>query len=176
MPRLLIPVILACALALTSRPASAQSAATPPVAEHSRYAAGLVAGVSQFDLSGTGTTALFGARIDAELQRWLVVEGALESFHPQEQFGLNSRYTIPEVQLQVQYPGRVVRPYLGVGGGYMLASDGREKQGTGSGALGFRVAPQKAPVAVLAELRVRGVGKSFGGSTAEWTVGLVHPF
>ncbi len=103
------------------------------------------------------------------------MEGALESFHPQEQFGLSSRYTIPEVQLQVQYPGRVVRPYLGVGGGYVLASDGREKQGTGSGALGFRVAPQNAPVAVLAELRVRGIGKSFGGSAAEWTVGLVHP-
>jgi len=174
-PRLLIPAILACGLALTARPASAQSA-TAPIATHSRYAAGLVAGVSQFDLSGTGTTALFGARVEAELQRWLVVEGALESFRPEEQFGLNSRYTIPEVQLQVQYPGRVVRPYLGVGGGYVLASDGREKQGTGSGALGFRVAPRNAPVAVLAELRVRGIGKSFGGSAAEWTIGLVHRF
>ena len=67
MPRLLIPALLACGLALTARPASAQSATTPTTS-HSRYAAGLVAGVSQFDLSGTGTTALFGARIDAELQ------------------------------------------------------------------------------------------------------------
>ena len=175
MPRLLIPAILACGLALTTRPASAQSATTPPIAAQSRYAAGLVAGFSQFDLSGTGTTALVGARLEAELQRWLVAEGAFGYFRPAEQSGIRSHY-IPEVQLQVQVPGHVVRPYLGVGGGYMFTSGGPEKQGTGSGAVGLRVVPPNAPVTVLGELRVRGIGRSFGGSTAEWTVGLVHPF
>ena len=174
-PRLLIPALLACRLALAAHSASAQSATTP-APQTSRYAAGLVAGVSQFDLSGTGTTVLVGARFAADLQRWLVAEAALQSIQPEEQFGVSARYTIPEVQLQLQYPGRVVRPYLGVGGGYVFASDGREKQGTGSGAVGLGIGPPSARLDVLTELRVRGIGRSFGGSTAEWTLGVVHRF
>ena len=148
MPRHLISAILACGLALATRPAYAQSVPEPLPVPHYRHAAGLVAGVSQFDLSGTGTTALVGARLETELQRWLVAEGALGYFRPQEQFPERSTYAIPEVQLQVQYPGRVVRPYLGVGGGYVFANVGRtmplggempysehETQVTGSGAV-----------------------------------------
>ena len=174
-PRLLIPALLACGLALATRPASAQSA-TQPAVRNSRFAAGLVAGVSQFDLSGTGTTVLVGARFDAELQRWLVAEAAVGYFQPDEQLTFGSSYTIPEVQLQVQYPGHVVRPYLGVGGGYVFASDGRQKQGTGSGAVGLRIGPPTARFDGLTELRVRGIGTSFSGSTAEWTFGVVHRF
>lgn len=188
MPRLLTPAILACGLALATRPASAQSVPEPVPAPHYRHAAGLVAGVSQFDLSGTGTTALVGARLETELQSWLVAEGALGFFRPQEQFPGRSTYTIPEVQLQVQYPGRVVRPYLGLGGGYVFASAGRETQiagpgniepgtqVTGSGAVGLRVAIPDQPLLMLTELRVRGIGQSFSGSTAEWTIGLVRRF
>jgi hypothetical protein len=163
--------------ALAAAPVGAQQASgAPTLRERPRYAAALLAGVSQFDLSGTGTTGIVGARVEAEVRRWLVAEGALGFFRPVEQFGGRSRYTIPEAQLQVQFPGRAVRPYLGAGGGYVFASGGRGTQGTASGAAGLRLALPGAPIDARGELRVRGIGRSFTGSTAEWTLGLGYRF
>lgn len=139
-----------------------------------RYAGGVVAGASQFDLSGTGTTGIIGGRIEADVRSWLVAEGAVGFFRPAEQFGGRSRYTIPEAQLQVQIPGHMVRPYLGAGGGWVFAS-GRNMTGTVSGAGGLRVELQRA-LDARGELRVRGIGSSFSGATAEWTLGLGYRF
>ncbi|MBX9853961.1 MAG: hypothetical protein K2Y26_00425 [Gemmatimonadaceae bacterium] len=99
-------------------PVAAQSPTSPT--EDRRFAVGLVAGASQFDLSGTGTTAIVGARFETRLRRWLLAEAALSTFRPEEQ------------------------------------SDPR--------------------VALRAELRVRGIGRNFSGSTAEWLGGLAYRF
>lgn len=175
-PRLLISVVLATGLALSAGAVAAQTTGEQAPAPRPRYAAALVAGVSQFDLSGTGTTGLLGARLEVEVLRWLVAEGALGVFQPREQFGGRAVYTVPEAQLQVQFPGRRARPYLGAGGGYVVASGGRGTRGTASGSVGLRFALPIAPVDARAELRVRGIGKSFGGSTPEWTLGIGYRF
>ena len=164
-------VCLAAAL-----PAAAQTTPPSPNAVRPRYAASLLAGVSQFDLSGTGTAPLLSARFEAEMRRWLVAEAALGTFRPEEQFGGRSRYTVPEVQLQVQVPGRVFRPYLGAGGGFVFRGDGRPRRGTASGAGGLRVALPGGRVDGRGELRVRGIGRSFGASTADWTAGVGYRF
>ncbi len=158
-------------------PVAAQSptSLTSPT-EDRRFAVGLVAGASQFDLSGTGTTAIVGARFETRLRRWLLAEAALSTFRPEEQSDPRVRYTVPELQLQLQAPGRLVRPYLGVGGGWVLASDDRPSRGTMSGAGGVRVPLAGARVALRAELRVRGIGRNFSGSTAEWLGGLAYHF
>lgn len=167
--------ILSAALAavvLAASPVRAQSsiATTRP-----RYAAAVVAGASQFDLSGTGTTGFIGARLEADARSWLVTEAALGYLHPKEQSGSRTHYLITEAQLQAQIPGRVVRPYLGGGGGFFSGSNGRGRRGTASGSVGLRVAMSQL-LDARGELRVRGIGKSFGGATAEWTLGVGYRF
>ncbi len=176
MTRTVTSAVLAAALFLTAASASAQAPIERSTLMRSRYAAGIVAGASQFDLSGTGTTALVGARIEAEVRRWLVAEGALGFFRPNEQIGGRSLYTVPEAQLQIQFPGRLMRPYVGAGGGYVVGSGGRRTRGTASGSGGLRFAVPGSALDVRAELRVRGIGRVFSGSTAEWTFGLGRRF
>ncbi len=166
---------LAAGLAAAAGAAAAQPPSAPAPAPW-RYGASLVAGVSQYDLSGTGTTAVLGMRLDAELRRWLVAEAALGFFRPEEQVGERTRYTLPEAQLQVQWPGRVVRPYLGAGGGYLLADGARGGRGTASAAGGARIALPGPRFDARGELRVRGVGSGFSGAAAEWVVGLGYRF
>ena len=165
---LLQAAALAVASALLTSLARAQTA---PV-ERARYSVGLTTGVSQFDLSGTGTTAIVSARADVAMQRWLLAEGALSTFRPSEQFGQTRTYLVPEAQIQLQLPAQTVRPYVGLGGGYVLVS-GRNRV-TASAAAGVRV-PITA-VDLRGELRVRGIGTSFGASAAEWTFGAAYRF
>ena len=47
-----------------------------------------MAGITQFDLSGTGTAAIVSARADMRLTGWLLAEGAMAVFRPDEQFGI----------------------------------------------------------------------------------------
>ena len=151
--------------------ASAQAQQRPPL----RFAIGAVAGATQYDLSGTGTTAIVGLRAEHELRRWLVGEVALGFFRITPQFdGSKLSYTIPEAQLQLQLPLGIVRPYLGAGGGWVMASG--QTTGTVSGSLGTRVLVPGTGLDARAELRVRGIGSSFSGATAEWTVGLAYRF
>lgn len=157
-------------------PAAGQSTPVSTSEIRPRYAGGVVAGASQFDLSGTGTTAFLSARLEAELRRWLVAEAALNTFRPVEQFGRQARYTVPEAQLQLQVPGRVIRPYLGAGGGFVFAGDGQRRRGTASGAAGLRVALPGGRLDARGELRARGIGRYFSGSTTEWTAGIGYRF
>jgi len=163
---LLVVGAASTALAQDGRPSQA-----PP---RPRYAAALVAGASQFDLSGTGTTPVVGARVEAEVTSWLIAEGALGVIRPTEQFSRPALFTIPEAQLQVQWRAHGVRPYLGAGGGWVIASGG--STGTLSGAGGVRVAVPKTRIDARGELRVRGIGASFTASTAEWTLGAAYRF
>jgi hypothetical protein len=136
-----------------------------------QFTAGLAAGVSQFDLSGTGSARVLAARVDTDVKPWLVLDGSLATFRPLESLG-EYTYWIPEAQLQVQVPTSLLRPYLGAGGGWFVGTKGRPTRGTASISGGLRTPIGDTPAVARAELRVRGIGEHFGGSTAEWTVGL----
>jgi hypothetical protein len=138
------------------------------------------AGVSQWDLSGTGTSILLAVRADRPLgPLWLLGEGSLSTFRTDEQSGSVS-YLVPEVQLQFQVP-RAFAPYIGFGAGAFRRDDGGaanvdQSVLTTSGAVGVRLW-RIVPRAVLrAELRVRGIGEHFTASAAEWTGGVGWSF
>jgi hypothetical protein len=159
-------------LGLVAAPLLAQPGATRP-------ALSLSAGVSQYDLSGTGTTAVYAARLEQALRPALLVEGGVAVARPDQQFGRRSTLIIPEIGLQAQYPARVA-PYLGVGLGAAIdrrhANDGGTRsEMTASGAAGVRAWATER-VGLRGELRVRGIGTGFEGSTAEWTLGAAVRF
>jgi hypothetical protein len=171
-PAVRCSLALSIAMALFSvTGASVLSAQAAPL---SGAGVALMGGAAQYDLSGTGTTGVVSLRIDDMPKRWLVTELALGLLHPPMQSGARETLLIPEGQLQVQLPFSYVMPYLGLGGGAVFAhGDGRsETTATASVATGLRIVLPNAPVTLQAELRVRGIGESFSGSTAEWTGGL----
>jgi hypothetical protein len=138
------------------------------------------AGVSQWDLSGTGSSVLLAVRADRPLgPLWLLGEGSLSTFRTDEQGGSVS-YIVPEVQLQLQVP-RAIAPYLGFGAG-AFRRDGADAANvdqsvlTTSGAVGIRLWGLIPRAVLRAELRVRGVGEHFTGSAAEWTGGVGWSF
>lgn len=146
------------------------------VAQHPERAVALVGGVSQFDLSGTGTTGVLGLRGELSAKRWLVFEAGLTAFRPDEQFGQQRTYVIPEIQVQAQVPSRSFRPYVGLGVGSLLASGNSDARRALSAAAGTRIVIPETRFNVRAELRVRGIGESFSGAIAEWTVGSGYRF
>lgn len=164
---------VAAAAALFSGTAVAQAVAPS-------RAFSISAGASQFDLSGTGTAPMGAIRADLPLASFLLVEAGVGVARPEQQFGERTTLVIPEAQVQFQLPIGPVLPYVGVGGG--LAMDfrpddagGTQTEVTGSAAGGLRwwITPRAG---ARAELRVRGIGDNFSGSTAEWTAGLMWRF
>jgi hypothetical protein len=139
----------------------------------------LFAGATQFDLSGTGTTAMVGARADVELNRWFLGELGFGAIRPTEQFSSRSTYVFPEVQLQAQLPLAIVRPYIGAGAGFSTAfarGAGSATTCTATLASGLRVLLPGTRTTARAELRVRGIADTFTGATADWTLGLGRRF
>src|SRR6476646_3156424 len=59
-------LVLALLVVGAAAPALAQDGRPSQAPARPRYAAALVAGASQFDLSGTGTTPVVGARVEAD--------------------------------------------------------------------------------------------------------------
>jgi hypothetical protein len=132
----------------------------------------IMGGVSQFDLSGTGTAPFGAIRVDVPLLV-VIAEGSLGVFRPKEQSG-TSTYIIPEAQLQWQILPFLVKPYVGIGGGLFKAVSGPSSASeiTASASAGVRVSVPLIGAGVRGEVRVRGIGSSFGGSAAEWTLGV----
>jgi hypothetical protein len=160
----LVPSVLFAAALFVPRAAHAQLP-VPSLA--------LVGGVSNYDLSGTGSTAFGAVRVDVPLLA-VIAEGSLGMMRPKEQDGTRT-YVIPEVQLQYQLFPLLVRPYLGVGGGVFKAIAGPDPQRsdfTLSAAAGVRATIPLIGFGVRAEARVRGIGSGFSGSSTELTVGV----
>jgi hypothetical protein len=133
----------------------------------------VMGGVSQWDLSGTGTSPFGAVRLEVPLV-FIIAEGSLGVFRPNEQGGTRT-YVIPEAQLQWQILPLLVRPYIGVGGGWFKAvsgADPKRSQLTGSASAGVRVGIPFIGAGLRGELRVRGIGSGFSGSAADWTVGV----
>ena len=177
-------LLLCVTLLVASRSGAQESTQDTAVSRDTRIkTVSLIAGVSQFDLSGTGTAALIGARADMELNRWFLGEVGFTTMRPLEQFGQRATYALPELQLQVQLPFSVVRPYVGAGVGFATAfAQGAGAATTGTVAVavavagGLRVVLPGTRTIVRTELRVRGLGTSFSGSMADWAVGLGRRF
>jgi hypothetical protein len=133
----------------------------------------IVGGVTQWDLSGTGTSPIGAVRLNIPLL-FIVGEGSLAVFRAKESGG-TSTYIIPEAQIQWELFPLLVKPYLGIGGGYFKAISGPTPHSntfTGSASAGVRVSVPLIGAGFRAELRVRGIGSNFSGSAAEWTAGL----
>ena len=131
-------------------------------------------GAMNFDLSGTGTTPAFTARVSRELGANFVVEGSVVFAKPEQQFG-SSTVIGPEVQLQYHLPIGRFTPYLGAGiGTFRESGDAIETDWTPtiSFAGGTRVSLNDR-VGLFGELRIRGVEWDFVGTTADIMGGVV---
>lgn len=140
----------------------------------------LVAGLFQYDLSGTGTVPFVGVRLPLPMHRRIVLEPALTYTAYESQGGNDISLLIPEVQVQGRIDLGRVAPFLGIGLGGTF--DLRESRGAGeelvvstysvgAGARGWLGGGWRA----RGELRVRAID-GFTGSAAEWTLGIGRAF
>jgi hypothetical protein len=92
--------------------------------QHSFRGVTVMAGPANYDLSGTGWSWLAAARLELPLGRMLILEPSLGFFTYHSQFASRYWYLLPEISLQIQYPGPRLRPYLGVGAGGAFVLEG----------------------------------------------------
>jgi hypothetical protein len=166
-----------CALILFS--------AIPVAAQTSSREVSFAAGASQFDASGTGTAPIAALRAAAPLVgQWLLGEASLAYASLDEQFSTsNTHVGVGEAQLQVQFPAARVRPYLGLGGGwlhYFNNAAGRSATTpTVSASTGLRI-PVSSALLLRGELRLRswksGSNSGFHNDAAEFTAGMGYTF
>ncbi len=141
---------------------------------------GLLAGVSQYDLSGVGTVPTASFRATTGLERAILGELALAYFAYTSQGDRQVNHVLPELQIQTQWPREGLRPYLGVGGGFSRAwidvsgESVSETEPTLSLAGGLRL-PVTAGWILQAELRVRTIDP-WTGTSADWGLGLAGRF
>jgi len=145
----------------------------------------LAVGASQYDASGTGTAPMGAFRYSAPIVgRWLLGDLSLSYASLDEQFSTsNTHVGVVEGQVQAQLPFNSVRPYIGVGGGwlhYFSNAAGRPATGqTASGSVGLRI-PVASALIVRGEMRLRmwesGRNQGLHNNAAEFTAGLGFAF
>ena len=138
----------------------------------------LSAGAMGYDVSGTGTASVFALSAAQTLPwRWLAVEGSLGYAGLDEQFTRTpTRLGIADLQAQLQWPARLVRPYIGFGGGvvHYLNNAGGRRSTVPSLALGAGV---RAALTNAWGLRVDGRLRGWDlNTTAEATLGVMRRF
>ena len=145
----------------------------------------LAVGASQYDASGTGTGPVGAFRYSAPIVgRWLLGDMSLSYASLDEQFSTsNTHVGVVEGQVQAQLPFNSVRPYVGVGGGwlhYFSNAGGRPATGqTASGSIGLRI-PVASALILRGEMRLRmwesGRNRGLHNNAAEFTAGLGFAF
>jgi hypothetical protein len=165
--RVVNSMCLAASLLLLATPKSAHAQA----AQNS-----IVAGFSvmQFDLTGVGTAPGMTIRASRALTNHIAVEGSFPTSWLTEDFG-KSKLFAPEAHLQYHWQAGSFRPY--VGGGAGIAWRDRGLFGNSDVNLTLSVAGGSRfdvteRLAVLGELRLRGIDRNFAGSTADFMGGL----
>jgi hypothetical protein len=171
------PFVAACAVSIC--------VATSAIAQAPRHEISLGGGISQFDASGTGTAPVGVLRISAPLVgNWILADlGFLYASMEEQLSAVNTRVGIAEGQVQLQIPMRAVRPYVGLGGGWLHYFNNDAGSAatvtTVSGSLGLRV-PVSRKVLFRGELRLRAWesrgGGGYNNSAAEITAGLGFAF
>ena len=133
-------------------------------------------GISEYDLSGTGTTGVGGLTASFPLTSFLSVDPGFGFLRYRPQ--LNSdhvSYLIPEVSVRVQIPGPRVNPYLLVGGGVTTVVEGSaETDPTLHTAIGAYLWLTRS-WALRPEARVRSV-EPWVGTTGDLTFGVSRRF
>jgi hypothetical protein len=152
------------------------AAAPAPAAAQMGTTVGVIGGVTQYDLSGTGTVPFGALRVRAPVGMRLWVEGGLGYMAYDTQGGVRSRLVLPEAQLQAELTRTALRPYLGAGAGIALerVAGTSAQELTLSAAGGVRAAFAPGWEAA-AELRVRAVDP-WAGSMADWGLGVARRF
>jgi hypothetical protein len=149
-------------------------AVSPAHAQAAQHSFTVGVSMVQFDLSGTGTAPGMTIRATRALSDHLSLEGSLPVAWPAQEFG-GSKLFAPEAHLQYQWAAGSFRPYVGGGAGLAWADAGilgkSDVNLTLSVAGGTRI-DLTDRVAVVAELRLRGIERDFAGSTAEWIGGI----
>lgn len=128
----------------------------------------IMGGVSHYHLATNGTTPIGAVRIELPVV-FAVAEGSVGIFRPDEGPSGTHTYVIPEVQLQWQLFPTIVRPYVGVGGGWFRAISGAEPHNndfTISGSAGIRAGLPLIPLGFRAEARVRAISGSLASQRA----------
>jgi hypothetical protein len=148
-------------------------AASAAAQDRGAFSVGVTSGPVNFDLSGTGTTLGTAVRAEGILSdRYSIELGSLFA-SPAEQSG-TSTLIAPDALLRINWRVGRFSPFVGGGGGFVMR---RNSLGTdwqpsvvGAGGLGFRLTDE---MTAHGEMRLRGIGTNFSGSTAEWLFGLV---
>ena len=133
------------------------------------------AGVSAYDLSGTGTVGIATAGVTFAPTAYMLIEPSMTflRYDPQLAGGQHVAYLFPEVSVQAQIPGGAIRPYLGVGIGAAATIEGPSDHAlTLNGGLGVRVWTGARWGARL-EGRLRSV-EPFHGLAADLTLALLY--
>ena len=163
-----MPILVVVALLALAAPAHAQEY-TP-----ARNEAALGVGVMNFDLSGVGNTWVSGFRGTRALTDRFALEAGVAVAFPQ-QTSDRVIFLAPEAHLQYFWKVGRVRPYGGGGVGFLYRDSDlylAKVNLTLSAAGGARVDVTDT-TAVFGEMRLRGIGRDFGASTAEWIGGVV---
>ena len=138
-----------------------------------RHTLTTLAGPVNFDLSGTGTTTGFAFRGTRALTSHLAIEAGFLFARPKLQDGERASLFVPEAHLQYYWRAGRVAPYAG--GGIGLGRQSRDFVSVTDLALsaagGARVDLTQR-VAATGEFRLRGLGREFSATTAEWMAGL----
>jgi hypothetical protein len=134
-----------------------------------------MAGGSTYDMSRTGTSPFGAVRVDIPFVK-IVYEASLSVFEARESVGGKSTYLIPEAQVQWQLAPNRIRPYIGVGGGYIGNVSGPADNwwsATGSVSVGARVSVPATSIGFSGEVRFRGFGGGVeGGHSVEYALGV----
>lgn len=177
-------------MALTWRPAaimvlaaSTASAQGNPFQDSSRYAFSANFGRFDYDLTTVGKSFMFAARVERPMSKYAIAEGGVLYTVPENSAGNSSHLFIPELQVHVQLPLKAVAPYIGIGGGVTWDSGHQADNQSTPQTQGHTTDPTVSistgarlwftPLfAARAEMRRRGIGGDFRGSSTEWTFGL----
>jgi hypothetical protein len=127
-------------------------------------------------LSGVGTTPGVAVRATRDVSPHVALEVRGLYARPSQQFGSSTLF-IPEAQVQFRWNVARFAPYVGVGTGAALVTSPLvtdwDPTISFSGGTAVRITEQ---LAVLGELRLRGIEWRFTGSTAEVSAGLAWRF
>jgi hypothetical protein len=150
-------------------PAAAAQERTPAQNE-----VGVAFGVMNFDLSGVGNTWVTTVRGTRALTDHLAVEAGVSIARPQQTFD-RVHFIAPEAQLQYFWKVGRVRPYAGGGVGFVYRDSDlyNAKVNLALSTSGGARIDLSNTAAVFGELRLRGIDRNFGASTAEWFGGVI---
>lgn len=129
----------------------------------------VAAGVSTYDLSGTGTEAVGSLRVDGPVAAGLRWQAGLGFFRYEAQFGDDRTLFLPEAGLEWHPPVGGLPLYLGAGVGANLERGPGDNDATLYGAVGLDLGT--GDFSLRPEVRVRAVDP-WVGTMADFTLGL----